>query len=233
MTYQGSPRNALEALLAASRRDAPLVRPPAPPGPSATAQACPPAPVAVDRAAVGLLARVLAYRPVHGPPIIQLIGCATGERAGAIAASLARTCAVLVGRTLMVEVDPPETSPFMLAAQVEPLPDTFMTRLYHHRIGYTAADADFLFGEAKAQALAALAGPFRILIVDAPEPSHGATLALAPLCSCTVLVVQSGITPLASVRAAAAAVRDAGGRVAGTVLAGVPHKPQSRSERMP
>jgi hypothetical protein len=107
----------------------------------------------------------------------------------------------------------------MLHTPVEPLPDAFMTRLYHHRIGCTAADSDFLFGEAKEQALAALAGPFRILIVNAPEPSNGATLALAPLCSCTVLVVRAGITPLAAIKAAAALVNSAGGRVAGTVLA--------------
>jgi hypothetical protein len=180
--------------------------------------------VAVDRAAVSLLARVLAYRPSQGPPIIQIAACCLAERPALVATSLAQTCAVLVGRTLLLEIDQQQAGLFVPPDSSGPLPDAFLTGLYHYRIGGAVADAELLYGAMRTQALAALASPFRFLVVAAPGPAHGATLALAPLCSGTVLVVNAGVTAIAAINGAAASIHQAGGRVIGTVLAGVARK---------
>jgi hypothetical protein len=217
LTYQGNPRNALEAVLAASRVERPAADPQAilknvPTKPAATQ-------VAVDRAAISLLARLLTYRPVQGPPILQIAACAD-EPPAHVAATLARTCAVVAGRTLFVTVEPPQAGLFLPPSMAGPLPDAFLAGLYHYRIGTAASDTDLLYGPLRQQAIAALINPFRIVVIRAPGPASGATLALAPLCHCTVLVVRAGITPLADIKAAAAAIAGAGGRLAGTVLTG-------------
>jgi hypothetical protein len=218
LTYQGNPRDALEAVVSASRGAQPAARDtcPAPAHPAA-----PRARVAVDRAAVALLARVLAYRPAHGPPIVQLAACAPGENPVQVTAALAKACAVLVGRTLLVELDAESTGLFDAgSARQGPLPDAFLPGLYHFRIGTSAGDAELLYGPARAAAWASVASPFRILVMQAGNPASGATLAVAPLCCCTVLAVQAGRTPLAAIRNAHAALMAAGGRVVGTVLVG-------------
>ena len=216
MTYQGNPRNALEAVLAASRAE----RPAAASAASTNVRTKPATTqVAVDRAAVSLLARLLAYRPTQGPPLFQIAAC-SDEPPAHVAATLARTCAVLAGRTLFVSVEPPHAGLFLPPSMAGPLPDAFLAGLYHYRIGTAASDTDLLYGPLRQQAIAALINPFRIVVVQAPGPASGATLALAPLCHCTVLVVRAGITPLADIKSAAAAITDAGGRLAGTVLAG-------------
>jgi hypothetical protein len=217
LTYQGNPRNALEAVLAASRAG----RPAAVPSVATPHARTKPAPtqVAVDRAAVSLLARLLTYRPAQGPPIFQIVGCAD-ESPAQVAAILARTCAVLAGRTLLVTVEAPHAGLFLPPAMAGPLPDAFLAGLHHYRIGTAASDTDLLYGPQRQQAIAALINPFRIVVVQAPGPAVGATLALAPLCHCTVLVVHAGVTPVAKIKSAAVAIAEAGGRLAGTVLAG-------------
>jgi hypothetical protein len=224
LTYQGNPRNALEAVLAASRAEQPAAAPPTAPPRVQTKPAA--AQTAVDRAAVSLLARLLPYRPAQGPPIFQIAACCD-EAPAHVAATLARTCAVLAGRTLFIGVEPPHAGLFLPPSMAGPLSDAFLAGLYHYRIGTAASDTDLLYGPLRQQALAALISPYRIVVIQAPGPAIGATLALAPLCHCTVLVVQAGITPLAEIKAAAAAIADAGGRLAGTVLAGGRQKRQT------
>jgi hypothetical protein len=220
LTRQANPRNALEAMLAVSHAPPPAGRVANCRG-GLGAPAPPRAKVAVDRAAAGLLARILAYRPAQGPPIILLVGCAATQRPSIVAAVLSHACAVLVGRTLMVEIDQQSSGLLSPLPTRGPLPDAFLAGLYHYRIGSSAADVDLLYGPARAQALATLAGPFRILVIESPGTCGGASLALAPVCSCTVLVVQAGRTEIGAIQAAAAAVSEAGGRLVGTVLDGV------------
>jgi hypothetical protein len=120
----------------------------------------------------------------------------------------------------MVEIDRKSRGLFEPQPAAGPLPNAFLVGLYHYRIGSSAADADLLYGPVRTQALATLANPFRILVIEAPGPCSGASLALAPLCNCTVLVVQAGITQIGAIKKAVAAVTEAGGRVVGTVLEG-------------
>jgi hypothetical protein len=203
LTHQGNPRNALEAVLAASRSERPAATPPTGAPQARTKQAAPQ--IAVDRAA--------------GPPIFQIAAC-SDEAPAHVAATLARTCAVVAGRTLFISVEPPHAGLFLPPSMAGPLPDAFLAGLYHYRLGTAASDTDLLYGPLRQQALAALISPFRIVVIQAPGPASGATLALAPLCHCTVLTVLAGITPLSDIKSAAAAIAEAGGRLAGTVLAG-------------
>jgi hypothetical protein len=107
-----------------------------------------------------------------------------------------------------------------------PLPDAFLPRLYHKHIGTT--DTDLLYRSARAEALCALARPFRFLVVDMSGCCAAIALALAPLCTCTILVVEAGLTPLAAIRSTAASMSAAGGRVVGTVLTAAPRERHAR-----
>jgi Mrp family chromosome partitioning ATPase len=112
-------------------------------------------------------------------------------------------------------VSPDETRP-------GPLPDAFLPRLYHKHVG--PEDYDLLYGPARAEALAALARPFRYLLIDMSGGDPAIALAVAPLCTCTVLVVEAGVTPLAAIRDTLASMAISGGRVVGTVLTAAPRK---------
>jgi hypothetical protein len=220
LTYQANPRNVLEAVLAAGRA-VPSAADGADRSDQVSAPISPRPKVAVDRAAAALLARLLSHRPACGPQIILVSGCIVTKQPSMVAGALARAGAVLVGRTLMLEFDRQAPGLFAPPPSAGPLPDAFLAGLYHYRIGSSAADANLVYGPMRAQALAALANPFRIVVIEASGPCSGASLALAPLSSCTILVVQAGLTQIGAIRNAAAAVTEAGGRVVGTVLDGV------------
>ncbi len=219
MSHQGNTSNALEALLAASRE---VPREMLLPGNEPVAASDRLATMALDRAAVALLSRVLTYRVPPGPPIIQLSVCVAGAKAIMVAAPLARACAVLVGRTLQLTADEPRSALFRNAINSDPLPDAFLPGLYHKHID--TRNADLLYGPARAEAMAALARPFRILIADTSGSYATTALAMAPLCTCTILVVEAGVTPLAAIRTMMVSMKTAGGRVVGTVLAAAPRE---------
>jgi hypothetical protein len=221
LTVATNPRSALEAVLAASRagcapRDRPLA------GTSIAAPRIAEQKVLprVDRAAVALLGRLLILKPPVGTPIFQLAACLAGEQVADVAAALAQAAAVLVGRTLLVRGDAPLIGRFHPAIRADkPLSDAFLPGLYHFGMDAGAATGALLDGAARAEGLVAIASQFRVVVVESCDCT--ASIALAPLCTGTVLVVRAGRTPVAAVRAAAAWIEAAGGQVLGTVLGGV------------
>ncbi len=225
MTHPGGARNALEALLAASR-EAPREMHRSARDQSTVAAFDRRPTTALDRPAVALLARLLAYRDSAGPQVIQLSVCVAGAQAVMVTAPLARACSVLVGRTLHVSMD--ERCRVVTPQNIDagPLPDAFLPRLYHTHVGPT--DYDLLYGPARAEALAALARPFRFLVIDTSGCCPATALTVAALCTCTVLVVEAGVTPLAAIRATASSTALAGGRVVGTVLSATSRNPHAR-----
>ncbi|HTZ71588.1 MAG TPA: hypothetical protein VMB71_13115 [Acetobacteraceae bacterium] len=165
-----------------------------------------------------LLVRALPHRPRQGTPIIQIANCTAQGQSREVASALALACARLVGRTLLATLDPLQAGALDPSDQVRPLPDAFVPGLFHYCIGHGATDASMLFGLFAEQGVAALTAPFRIAIIDVPEPASPGGLALAPFCACTMLVVEAGRTPLAAVQATSDLITGAGGKVIGTIL---------------
>jgi hypothetical protein len=169
-----------------------------------------------------LLARVMAQIPPGGqrPVSVQFLPCCATERVGGIANSLAGAASVLLGRTLLLDAHAHERPTDDADLHQGPLPDAFLPGLYHRRIGAVRSGSAALFAPDVLAAHAAEARQFRFIVVDSPASSMGGVaLALAPRCAGSVLVVLAGVTRLATVRAAAADVKFAGGRLLGTVLA--------------
>ena len=220
MTAAANPRSALEAVLAASRAGCAIPdRSSAGAAIAAPRVAEPKVLASVDRAAVGLLGRLLMLGPPKGTPIYQFVACSAGENAADVAAELAYAAAVLVGRTLLIRSDAPLTGRFHPAIQADrPLSDAFLPGLYHFRMDAGIVTGAVLNGAARPERLAAMASEFRIVVVESCDCV--ASMALAPECTGTVLVVRAGRTSVAAVRAAAAWIEAAGGQILGTVLSG-------------
>jgi hypothetical protein len=220
LTVAANPRRALEAVLSASRAGCAL-------SDRSSARAVIAAPrlseakvlASVDRAAVGLLGRLLMLRPPKGTPIYQFAACSAGENAADVAAALAYAAAVLVGRTLLIRSNAPLTGRVHPAIQADrPLSDAFLPGLYHFKMDAGIETCALLNAAARPEGLAAMASQFRVVVVESCDCA--ASVALAPECTGTVLVVRAGRTSVAAARAAAAWIEAAGGQILGTVLCG-------------
>ena len=222
MTRHEDALGALAALLAASQAEpSPAAARPPRPAVSATASP-PPRSDAVAPEAADLLARVLLCLPhaAATTQAVQILACGETPRAARVAGRLACAAAVLLGRTLLLNAH--AATPVFTGdgAADAILPDAFMPGLYHRRIGILRPGelACCLRNGAPGTGQAR---PFRLIIVDSPRVGRGGlALAMAPLCAGALLVVEAGTTTRAQVRAAAAEMVAAGGRVLGTVLAG-------------
>jgi hypothetical protein len=174
-----------------------------------------------------LLSRLLALSAQNAAPCIMFIACDGSDRASVPAMGTAQAAASLLGRSLLLDAwlgrragasHAPPDQPYGT-----PIPDAFMPRLYHRQLSHQAADIALLFGNARAEALAVLAAPFRYVAIEAPPPGTGpAANALAPLCLGTVLVVTAGQCGLDAIRNTASQITAAGGRIIGSVLADAP-----------
>ncbi len=188
----------------------------------AAAEAVPGRPVPVDPRYALLLSRILAVAAAEGVPCVQFLPCGGEAPATPIASGVARAAAALLGRALLLgaRMDAP---PHGGAADGAALPDAFVPRLYHLRLGQDPADGGVLFGRSRRELLVALAAPFRFVAVDGPAPGAGPSAsALAPLCAGSVLVVQAGRTTRGAIAAASLQIRESGGRVLGVVLDDAP-----------
>ena len=163
--------------------------------------------------AAALLGRLVSQLPNAGrrPLSVQFLPCCPTQSAGSIASAVACAASVLFGRTLLLDALTNDPNAFGPDVHQGPMPDAFMPGLYHRQIGAGRSGSlatDLLTAQS------AGAGPFRFIVLNSSAPDMGGvTLALAPLCGGSVLVVLAGVTRLATVRAAAADLGSAGARV--------------------
>jgi hypothetical protein len=156
-----------------------------------------------------------------GTPIYQLASCSVDDDVSDLATGLAQASAVLVGRTLFVRIEAPLLGRLHPALPTNgPILDAFLPRLHHFRIDAGVAAGMLPDGPARQDRLVTLASQFRLIVVASTDCAT--SMALAPLCTGTVLVVRAGRTQLASVRATAAGIVASGGRILGTVLGMAP-----------
>jgi hypothetical protein len=166
----------------------------------------------VDGAALGLLWRLRGGLAGASPPIVQFAPCSAACAAGAVAHGFARAASAAWGRTLLINAREGE------AAGV--LPDAFVPRLYHQCLGGAALYA--MLSRPGASATPG-GGMFDIVVIDQASPFSGEAASItAQLCTGTVLVVQAGVSDLASITAACGRIACMGGAVLGTVLTEVP-----------
>ncbi len=176
----------------------------------------------LDAAALGLLWRVRqALADPAGaagaPAVVQFVPCGFGAPnsggVGAVALGFGRAAAALWGRSLLVVAGSG-------AAPAGVLPDAFVPRLYHQALGRAALYSLLSRPDAAA---GPGGGMFNVVVIDQAARDAGECASVtAPLCSATILVAQAGRSDLASINAAIGRIGCAGGRVLGTVLAGVP-----------
>jgi len=166
-------------------------------------------------------------RPAKGTPIYQFTACSVKDDVTDIPAGLAHAAAVLVGRTLLLRTDAPLSGRFQpMSAARKPLSDAFLPGLFHFRMDAGVAAGAIQDGVERPEGLDALASKFRLIVVDSAD--FGASIALAPLCTGTVLVVLAGRTQVAAVRSVAAYIESVGGRILGTVLGGMTARAAAR-----
>ncbi len=180
-----------------------------------------------EKEAGALLNRVLGRIGLVTTPMIQLMPCIPDERASDIALSLAVAAAANLGRALLIDVTHvavQTTQAGSAASALMTARDVFVPALHHAHIGPFLLDRRN--GNDNIQhTLAAAAKSFRLLVLDCPSAKASPeSLALAHLCSGTVLIVHAGRTRIADVLAASREIESAGGRVLGTVLTQVPQR---------
>jgi Mrp family chromosome partitioning ATPase len=184
-----------------------------------------------SKGASALLSRVLARTGLDQIPIIQLLPCAPGESATKIALGLSVMAAGTLGRSLLIDATKPETnrprqSPSQSDEEAPLLPtmrDVYVPALHHARLPNGLHDRR-RNGQKMNAILAATSQPFRLLAIDClPSQDCLDSLAISSHCTCTILVIQAGVTRLSDVMAATRDVAAANGNVLGTVLTHVPN----------
>ncbi len=176
-----------------------------------------------------LLARLLSGEQTQNPHCILFVAACQRTRSTPIALGVTRAAAGLVGRSLLVDgwTALPErhqwAAEFAGDASDAPhrvLPDVFVPRLHHYRVGAGATHADLLFSPSRDAALAALTASFQFVAIDTSPPCWGpAANALARYCSGCVVVVGAGITRQADMQNTLRDLRCAGANIMGTILA--------------
>lgn len=222
MTYAGKEEAWLAGIIQASHVKAspqPAAEPAAPLGTASS--------TFHDPRYAGLLSRLMALPSKAPTPCIMFIACDGSDGATAPAMGTAQAAASLLGRSLLLDARLNRIGPAQRARadtpHGTPIPDAFMPRLYHRALSHNASDIALLFGTARAEALAALASPFRFVAIEAPPPASGpAAAALAPCCGGVVLVVSAGRCCLNAVKSTAAQIIASGGHVVGSILSGAP-----------
>jgi Mrp family chromosome partitioning ATPase len=175
-----------------------------------------------------LLARLLANETTHNPQRILFVAACLRTRSTAIALGVTRAAAAWVGRALLVDgwaafQGSDDHATIMTGTARDAthlvLPDTFVPRLHHYRLGSGASDTQYLFGPPREEALASLTASFKFVAIDAPPTSSGPVAnALAGSCSGCVVVVGAGVTNRADFQNVLGDLRCAGANILGTIL---------------
>jgi Mrp family chromosome partitioning ATPase len=181
-----------------------------------------------------LLSRLLVEALPNTTPIIQFVNCSQQGGESTVAFNTAKAAATVLGKTLFLDARLKQDSISNLEPTIEArpstwniLPDAFTPGLYYYRICEGPSGSSLLFGDGRRDVLSRLAAPFRLVIIDSPIPSLSPSAnTFAPFCLGCVIVVEAAHTSRATVLDAIMNVRNAGGRVIGTVLDNVPaHQP--------
>jgi Mrp family chromosome partitioning ATPase len=179
-----------------------------------------------------LLARLMVGENTQNPRRILFVATCPRTQSTPIALGVTRAAAALVGRTLLVDgwTALQDHHPYAdhaaedgAEATRRVLPDTFVPRLHHYRLGTSASDTKYLFSQAREDAMAPLTASFQFIVIDAPPPSYGPVAnALAGACAGCVVVVGAGITRDTDIQNTLRDLRCAGATIMGTILADAP-----------
>ena len=193
---------------------------------------------AVDPRSSILLSRILSMINAEAVPILQFVHCTSNMISRSVALATAQTSALLLGRTLYVDATlsprEPETASEAVGANMASniFPDAFTPRLYCHRLADGSTGNGLLFGNARQDALQRLAAPFSFVVIDSLGPTVAASAsAFASICAGNIVVVTAGITSRALILETISGLKNAGGKVIGTILDNAPgHLPKWMNE---
>lgn len=173
----------------------------------------------LDDPGARLLEQVLVRCRADATPTILLLPC--HGSALLVGGRLAAAAAALLGRTLLADAAGGDENS-LPAHRLATRRDARVPALHHTTISASVID-QIRTGQPIANEFEAISRAFRLVaIVCAAAGASAQALALAPLCSGTLLLVQAGQTRLADVAAAARSVAAAQGVVLGTVLTEAP-----------
>jgi Mrp family chromosome partitioning ATPase len=184
----------------------------------------------IEQRYAALLSRLMVGEQRQSPQRVLFVAACPRTHSTPIALGVTRAAAALVGRTVLVDgwaplpgCDDHAAHLAGIDGEVTPrvLPDAYVPRLHHYRLGACASDAHYLFGPRNEDALAALAASFRFVAIDSAPPSAGPVAnALARSCSACVVVVGAGVTSQAAMTSTLLDLKSAGATIIGAILAG-------------
>jgi uncharacterized protein Veg len=159
--------------------------------------------------------------PAEKKPRIQFMACGKAAATKSIALATA-TIATQVGRSLLLDASFGRRRENSKAeVSNEPVPDTFVPELYHYVLEKNALS---LIREGRALFWNIFL-PFQFVAIDSGDAAENPTgMALAPLCSGTILVVRAAASPYAAVKHAHMQIVNSGGNVIGLILEHAPGK---------
>ena len=170
-------------------------------------------------AEAALLEQVMARSAGDRAPVVLLWAC-DGPTI-ALGQQLSAAAAVLLGRTLLIEVGEHD-GPWGFPSRIVAERDLAIPALHRAMLGGRLVERDQTEQPIAAE-LEAISRAYRmVVIVCAAAGASVRSLALAPLCSGVVLVVRAGQTRMRDVDAATRAIAESGGRLLGLVLSDAP-----------
>ncbi len=187
-----------------------------------------------DVESAALLSRILALTGQASTPIIQFMPCSADQRASDTVLKFAVASATCIGRTLLLDAtnwssQERESALANIATgstrgtMLSTARDAFVPALHHAQLVHRG-HSRYADRESINEMLTSSLKSFRLIALDCLSPSLCPTsLALAPCCSGTIIVVHAGVTLMSNVLAASRDIGTAGGHVLGTVLTNIPH----------